>query len=194
MSRVLWGAVCRPKQGQTVSGDTYVVQECGDTYLLASVIDGLGGGQEAAHAAESAAAILREFPDYPLSELIRRSHQALHNTRGAVIAILRLELAVQAIDYIGIGNIGIQVYSTQPIKPISKNGILGYRLPTLLQLRYTYNSGDTFVLYSDGISGRFSMDNTLDKTAAPQTLANTILQYYGKLNDDATVVVVRDTG
>lgn len=194
MSRVVWGAVCRPKQGQTVSGDAYVVQEFGGTCLLASVIDGLGGGHEAARASESAATILRESPDYPLPELIRRSHQALHNTRGAVIGILRLDMAAQAIDYIGIGNIGIQVYSNQSIKPISKNGILGYRLPTLLQLRYTYNSGDTFVLYSDGISGRFSIDNTLDKTAAPQSLADTILRHYGKSNDDATVVVVRDTG
>ncbi len=194
MSRVVWGAVCRPKQGQMVSGDTYVVQEFGDTGLLASVIDGLGGGHEAAQAAESAAAILRAAPDYPLSELIRRSHQALHNTRGAVIAILRFDTAVQAVDYIGIGNIGIQVYSNRSIKPISKNGILGYRLPALLQLHYTYNSGDTFVLYSDGISGRFSIDNTFDITAPPQSLADTILHHYGKSNDDATVVVVRDTG
>lgn len=187
-----WGAVCRPKQGQTISGDTYVIHETNNTHLLVAVIDGLGGGEEAARAADGAAAVLREYPDKPLDTLIHLSHKALHNTRGAVIAILRLDLLAQRADYVGVGNIGVYVYSTRSIKPISKNGILGYRLPTLLQLHYTYNSGDTFVLYSDGISARFSTEGKLDSMLPPQRLAEKILALYGKTTDDATVVVVRD--
>lgn len=190
---ISWGAVCRPKYGQTISGDTYVVQEFEDNYLLAAVIDGLGGGKEAALAAEGAAAVLRAHPEYPLGDLIRKSHTALHNTRGAVIAVMRLALKERLVDYMGVGNIGIQVYSERSIKPISKNGILGYRLPTLLQLHYTYNSGDTFVLYSDGISSHFGLDKKVDTTLPPQDLATAILQTYGKSIDDATVVVVRDS-
>jgi serine/threonine protein phosphatase PrpC len=189
-----WGAVCRPKQGQSISGDTYIVQERDHGMLLASVIDGLGGGQAAALASEGAAAVLREHPDQPLDTLIRLSHKALHNTRGAVIAILRLDTARRQVRFIGVGNIGVYVYSTDSIKPISKNGILGYRLPTLLELTYTYNSGDTFVLYSDGISGRFSTEVKLDNKLPPQSLAEKILNEYGKSNDDATVVVVRSSG
>jgi phosphoserine phosphatase RsbX len=189
---VTWGAVNRPKYGQTVSGDSYVIQEFGDNHLLVSIIDGLGGGEEASLAAEGAATILRKFPDLPLEELIRRSHNALRSTRGAVIAILRLNSTTHQAGYIGVGNIGIQVYSSLQIKPISKNGILGYRMPTLLNMNYTYNSGDTFVLYSDGISGRFSLDNKLDSSIHPQEFAQCVLDQYGKSNDDATVVVIRD--
>jgi serine/threonine protein phosphatase PrpC len=188
---VIWGAVNRPKQGQTISGDTYVIQEYGDNRLLAAVIDGLGGGEEASLASQNAATVLKNNPEYALEELIRQSHQALRSTRGAVIAILRLHTMTHQAEYIGVGNIGIQVYSEKQIKPISKNGILGYRMPTLLKLTYTYNSGDTFVLYSDGISGRFSLDGKLDKSLAPQALAQAILDLYGKTNDDATVVVIR---
>jgi serine/threonine protein phosphatase PrpC len=189
---VEWGAVCRAKQGQSISGDTYVVHES-DGFVLASVIDGLGGGGEAARASEGAAAVLREHPDQPLDRLIRLSHDALHQTRGAVIAILRLDLLERKAHYIGVGNISAYVLSSQSIKPISKNGILGYRLPSLLQLHYTYNSGDTFVLYSDGIKGRFSTEGSINYTLPPQRIADQILADFGKLNDDATVVVIRDS-
>lgn len=186
-----WGAVNRPKQGQSVSGDAYVVQPVGEQSLLVAVIDGLGGGVEAARAAEGAIAVLKAYPSSPLNDLINRTHQALYGTRGAVMALLRLDLPDRRASFVGVGNIGVQVYSSASIKPISKNGILGYRLPSLLHLHYTYNSGDTFVLYSDGITSRFGLEEKLDRGIAPQAFADLILQRYGKPNDDATVVVVR---
>lgn len=190
---VSWGAVVRPKQGQTVSGDAYVVEPFTPHGLQVAVIDGLGGGTEAARAALGAVEVVRSTPAQDPSELMRRSHVALHGTRGAVMALLTFNLASRSVSYMGVGNIGVQVYSAIPIKPISKNGIIGYRLPHLLKLAYNYNFGDTFVLYSDGISSRFNLDTTLDSALEPQRLAETILHHYGKDSDDATVVVVRVT-
>lgn len=188
-----WGAVCRAKQGQIVSGDVYLVHEYGAGQLIASVIDGLGGGEEAARAARLAEQVLLQYPDYPLQELIRRSHAALHGTRGAVIGLLRLEIASSVASYVGVGNIGMQVYSRQPIKPISKNGILGFRLPTLLELRYAYDPGDIFVIYSDGVSTHFTQDGKIDIKQPAQSMAEQVLGAYGKLNDDATVIVIKTT-
>lgn len=188
---ITWGAVCRAKQGQSISGDVYVVQEYAEGQALISIIDGLGGGIEAERAARLAAQLLEQYPDLPLQELIRRSHTALHSTRGAVIGILRLEQASSHATYVGIGNIGVQVYSRQPIKPISKNGILGFRMPSLLELRYVYDPGDIFVLYSDGVSSSFAQDNKIDIKQSPQRMAEQILVTYGKYTDDATVVAVK---
>lgn len=188
---ITWGAVCRAKQGQSISGDIYVVQEYAEGQALISIIDGLGGGIEAERAARLAAQLLEKYPDLPLQELIRRSHTALHSTRGAVIGILRLEQANSQATYVGIGNIGVQVYSRQPIKPISKNGILGFRMPSLLELRYVYDPGDIFVLYSDGVSSSFAQDNKIDIKQSPQRMAEQILATYGKYTDDATVVTVK---
>jgi phosphoserine phosphatase RsbX len=188
---ITWGAVCRAKQGQSISGDVYVVREYAEGSVLVSVIDGLGGGSEAERAARLAANTLEQYPDYPLQDLIRRSHTALHSTRGAVIGVLRLELASSQATYVGVGNIGVQVYSRQPIKPISKNGILGFRLPTLLELRYVYDPGDIFVLYSDGVSSNFAQDGKIDIKQPPQRMAEQILTTYGKHTDDATVVAIR---
>lgn len=186
-----WGAVCRPKQNQTISGDIFFAHDSDGKKLLASVIDGLGGGQEAAKAATAAEKILSEFPDLPLQDLIQRSHVALHSTRGAVIGILRLDSQKNQIDYIGVGNIGVQVYSRQTIKPISKNGILGFRLPALLELHYSYDPGDVFVLYSDGVSSRFALDSQIDIRQPAQKIAEQILALYGKTSDDATVLVIK---
>lgn len=188
---ILWGAVCRAKQGQLISGDVYVVQEYGEGRVLASVIDGLGGGEEAARAANAARVLIERYSEWSLRELIQQSHAALHSTRGAVAGLLRLEQETQQVSYIGVGNIGVQVYSRQPIKPISKNGIIGYRLPTLLELRYNYDPGDIFVLYSDGISSHFAADGRIDIKQSPQSLAEQILITYGKRTDDATVVVIK---
>jgi phosphoserine phosphatase RsbX len=188
---ITWGAVCRAKQGQSISGDVYVVREYAEGQVLISVIDGLGGGIEAERAARLAAQLLEQYPDYPLQDLIRRSHTALHSTRGAVIGILRLEQATCHATYVGVGNIGVQVYSRQPIKPISKNGILGFRLPSLLELRYVYDPGDIFVLYSDGVSSNFAQDSKIDIKQTPQRMADQILENYGKHTDDATVVAVK---
>lgn len=186
-----WGAVCRAKQSQSVSGDIYVVQEYGEGRVLAAIIDGLGGGVEAARAADAARQIITQYIEGSLQELIQRSHAALHTTRGAVIGLLRLDQAGHQASFMGVGNIGVQVYSRQPIKPISKNGIIGYRLPTLLELHYVYDPGDVFVLYSDGVSSHFTTDNRIDIKQPPQRLAEQILTSYGKYTDDATVVVMR---
>jgi phosphoserine phosphatase RsbX len=191
---VTWGAACRPKHGQSISGDTFIVQPLSNDALLVGVIDGLGGGQEAARAAQGAAAAIRANPERPLPDLVNRAHAAIQGTRGAVIGLLRMDLAHGGLTFIGVGNIGIHALSQRAIKPISKNGILGYRMPSLLELSYMFDPGDCFVLFSDGISSRFTLDRTLAASAPPQEFADTVLQQYGKTIDDATVVVVGTAG
>lgn len=190
---VSWGAVVRPKQGQTVSGDLYLVERFEPHGLQVCVIDGLGGGVEAARAAEGAAAVVRANAGAEPGAIMQLAHGAIHGTRGAVMALLTFNLQLRSVSYIGVGNIGAHVYSALSIKPISKNGIIGYRLPHLLKLAYSYNFGDTFVLYSDGVSSRFGHHSVVDPTLPPQGLAEQIMLHYGKDNDDATVVVVRVT-
>jgi serine/threonine protein phosphatase PrpC len=169
----------------------YLVHPQNDGHLLAAVIDGLGGGSEAANAAAKAIAILEANPDWALQELTKQMHVALHHTRGAVSGLLRLNPETRHASYVGVGNIGVHVYSRQSIKPISKSGILGFRLPTLLEMHYTYDSGDVFVLFSDGISARFGQETKVDSKLQTQEMAQKIHDLYGKTIDDATVVVIR---
>ncbi len=188
---IVWGAALRPKAGQEISGDIYLVHEYQPGRILAAVIDGLGGGVEAERAARAAYDVFLARPQLPLTEMLQQAHTALTATRGAVVGLLRIETAATVATFCGLGNIGIHVVSRQPIHPISRNGILGYRLPSLLEMRYIYDVGDTFVLYSDGIIAKFAQDPAVQLHAAPQVLADQMLDLHGKTTDDATALVLR---
>jgi len=190
--KLRWGSTLRTKAGQSVCGDGLAVIEVEGGALI-TVIDGLGGGVEAARPTTLALQVLREHPTRPLKELIERCHTALHGTRGAVIGLLRLEDQQHRATYVGVGNIGIHVVSDRMIKPISKNGILGHRqLPNLLEMSYIYNPNDLFVLYSDGISTRMISDSALNHLPENlDLLAIDLLERYGKTTDDATILLAQ---
>lgn len=184
------GVAERPKAGQSISGDAYFVQNGGPTALIA-VIDGLGGGESAAEAAQKAMGAIEANPDQPLNMIMNAAHKACQGTRGAVIGLLRLDLAAHTADYVGVGNIGIYVVSQHVIKPLSRNGIVGYRMPNLHEQHAAYDAGDTFILFSDGISLKFADAPLMHEALEPQPMAERILHEFGKTIDDATVVIVK---
>lgn len=192
MSRMEFGIVHRPKSGRNISGDAYLIKEEEEATLIC-LVDGLGSGEAAAEAAQAAIRCVALSNTLPLSDIMAKCHQTLKGTRGAVMALLHVSFAESAIAFVGVGNIGIHVRSTALIKPISRNGIVGYRLPRLQEFTYPYTPGDLFVLHTDGISSRFTLDDALgtEGTQDVQTLANAIAQNFGKENDDVTVLVAR---
>jgi negative regulator of sigma-B (phosphoserine phosphatase) len=187
-----FGIVHRPKSGRDISGDAYLIKE-GEEATLVCLVDGLGSGEAAAEASQAAIRYVEMNSTLPLSDIMANCHQALRGTRGAVMALLRISFLESAIAFVGVGNIGIHARSTALIKPISRNGIVGYRLPRLQEFTYPYTPGDLFVLHTDGISGRFTLDGALWTEGAQdvQTLADAIAQNFGKENDDVTVLVAR---
>ena len=192
MSRMELGIVHRPKPGHNISGDAYLVKE-EEQVTLICLVDGLGSGEAAAEAAQAAIRCVEVNSTLPLSDIMAKCHQALRGTRGAVMALLRISFAESAMAFVGVGNIGVRVRSTAPIKPLSRNGIVGYRLPRLQEFTYPYTPGDLLVLHTDGISSRFTLDGALGTQGAQdmQTLADEIARIFGKDNDDITVLVTR---
>lgn len=193
-NRLHYGAVCRPKVSRTVSGDTYLIQE--DTYMaLIAVIDGLGSGQEAAQASNRARDQIVLLCERPLAYIFQACHQALRDTRGAVMAILRIDFQAMDVTFAGVGNISIYVQSAvNSIKPITRNGIVGHRLPRIQEFRYPYTPGDLFVMHSDGISQRFSLSSyqPIQLGDDLQRAAEDIATHFGKDEDDVTLVLARE--
>ena len=192
MNQMEFGIVHRPKSGRNISGDAYLVKEEKEATLIC-LVDGLGSGEAAAEAAQAAIRCVEVSSTLPLSDIMAKCHQALKGTRGAVMALLHVSFAKSAMAFVGVGNIGIRVRSTASIRPISKNGIVGYRLPRLREFTYPYTPGDLFVLHTDGISSRFTLDGSLWAEGAQdvQTLADEIARIFGKENDDVTILVAR---
>lgn len=192
MSRMAFGIVHRPKPGSHISGDAYLIKETEEAALLC-LVDGLGSGEGAAAAAQAAIRCVEANSTLPLSGILVQCHQALKGTRGVVMALLRLSFAQKVGTFTGVGNIGIHVRSTTAMKPISGNGIVGYRLPRLQEFTYPYTPGDLFVLHTDGISSHFTLNDVLELegTQDMQAMAEAIARRFGKENDDITVLVAR---
>jgi serine/threonine protein phosphatase PrpC len=184
------GVYARAKHERGVSGDACTVQADGTSILLA-LVDGLGSGEEAAKAAQIAITHVERDHALPLLEILQHCHLALRTTRGVVLGLLRVELDAGKMRYVGVGNVGVRALSREPFRPISYNGIVGYRLPRVHEFVGNYYEGDLLVLYSDGIDSRFHSDETLlHREQDPQALARAIAMRYGK-DDDICVLVAR---
>jgi serine/threonine protein phosphatase PrpC len=182
--------VYRPKAGQSRSGDGYLVAEL-DGMCLVAVADGLGSGDEAAQAARLALATVGQYMWSNLSEVLQACHQALNRSRGAVMGLLRIKFESRQASYAGVGNVDMRSLSASGFHPINAYGIVGSRFPVVRVFEGTYTPGDVFVLSTDGITRRFSLDKLpAVRGRPPQDVADQIAAEYGTSADDVTVVVV----
>jgi len=180
-------AFSRPKPGEDHNGDAYIDVDVGDFHLSA-VVDGLGHGKEACEASDMAVEIIAANAESDLSTLMDRLHKGLRGSRGAVAALMRFEENGRSMQYIGLGN--IDMHSTNPeIRPISYGGILGHnwRKPKLFS--YQCETGDLFVMFSDGITSRFDLGAY--KEMRCEDIVKLVVSELGKDHDDATALAVR---
>lgn len=194
-----FGVVQRPKSGQGVSGDAVFIHDgqSGDSpqgQVLVAVIDGLGTGASAAEVSGRAVDCIKRHLHMPLPALVTQCHHALRGTRGAVMMLMRLDLTASRVSFVGVGNVGVRSRSAADVHPVPRNGIVGFRLPILKEFSYNYTPGDLFVLFSDGVSNSFFLDDReiapVDFRDDPQGLAEAIVARYGKKDDDVALVVV----
>jgi hypothetical protein len=194
---IAWGAAARPLEGEAESGDLYVVQPFPKGVLVAAV-DGLGHGPEAAAAARSAVAILKDYAHEPVISLLRRCHERLLRTRGAVMSLASFNALDSTMTWLGVGNVeGVLLRADAAADPPRENvllrsGVVGYQLPTLHASILPVTRGDVLILATDGIRSGFAEDVSLSDP--PQRIAEHILARRATGMDDALVVVARYLG
>lgn len=192
-----WGVTARMLPGQEVTGDLYVV-EASPAGVLVAVIDGLGHGEAAAAAARIAADTLAAHAQEDVISLVRRCHERLYGTRGAVTTLASFSATQQRLTWLAVGNVeGVLLRAASggaPVKEhvLQRGGVVGYQLPSLHASTLEIAPGDTLILATDGISagfagGAFQVDQ-------PQHTADRIVAEFGKETDDALVLVARYTG
>ncbi len=184
----------RPVPGERYNGDAYFVKRYEDKIVFA-VIDGLGHGQGAQEAAQVAVDCLENFYRRPFAEILQLCHQRLKKTRGAAMSLCRINLKDRVMTHAGIGNVNTRVYSSEKTPaPFSINGTLGVAMRTVKVDDYPLPENSTIIMFSDGISGRFSPDNLPGfLSLKPQRLAKRIMDNHAKDNDDATIIVGRSS-
>ena len=180
----------RPHPNETVNGDATAVHWVAGVCRVA-VIDGLGHGREAAHAAARAVDALDAHPNLVPAEAIRLCHTALVGTRGAAMSVARLDPVRRELIYAGVGNIEAHLWHpARRERQISYRGIVGSVLPTIRSFTLPLDADWTFILHSDGVSARIDPDVLTPRPPwEPQVLADAILARYARASDDAIVVV-----
>jgi hypothetical protein len=166
--------------------------------LLVAAIDGLGHGGEAARAAREAGEVVRERASEELGPLIERCHDALRNTRGAVIGLAFMSHVRRTMTWLGVGNIEGLVLSAHPSALQPKgylalgSGVLGHELPSVRIATLDVHPGDVLILATDGVEAAFA--DSVDISGSAQDISERILAVHWKPVDDALVLAVRYVG
>jgi phosphoserine phosphatase RsbX len=186
--RLRVAGAARPIAGESVCGDQWAVMpdEHGITVVLA---DGLGHGPAAAAAASRAVSSVRERLHLGLTPMLEGVHRELRTTRGAAVTIVRLDHGRAQGAHVAVGNVEMTGVTRVPVRAVASPGVVGARMRRFQETTFPIHSGDLFVLYTDGISSRLSLDPY--RALEPHALVTTLLERHSKAHDDAGCVAIR---
>ncbi|HET6235821.1 MAG TPA: ATP-binding SpoIIE family protein phosphatase [Acetobacteraceae bacterium] len=190
--RTQLGAAVAPYPGEQVCGDQWAYNETalGRTLMVA---DGAGHGTEAARAANAAVRVFLENADAPCEDVVERMHRALMSTRGAAVAIARIDAAARTVHYVGVGNICGALVTDEGVRHmVSHNGTAGHVAPRIREFTYTFTSNPLVILHSDGLTNRWDLNAYAGLDSQhPSLIAGVLLRDHRRARDDATVVAMR---
>ncbi len=184
-------------RGESTSGDTHVIRER-PTGSIVAVLDGIGHGVEAAHAARVGAMVVDRYATTAAIALVRRCHDALIGTRGVVMSVAILDVLDDTLTWLGVGNVvGVLCRADPHATPrqeqmLTRGGVVGLHLPMMQASVAAIAPGDTFAIATDGIRPEFV--ESLGLREPPAQLAERILREHARDTDDALVVVARYHG
>nr|WP_321403539.1 SpoIIE family protein phosphatase [uncultured Desulfobacter sp.] len=175
-------------------------EECGDTGLIKvydnfcflALVDALGHGKPAAQVARHSEAYLADNYTKKLTQIITGLHEWLRGTRGAVAAVCRLDLQTGVLEYSGMGNIHLRLFGSSQHSLVTKDGIIGYMVPSPALGQTRMMPGDILVMTSDGIKEHFDPDaypGVINGRA--KDICNHFMTQLGKCSDDLSCIALR---
>ena len=174
-----------------MSGDAVVIRPL-EKGLFVAIVDVLGHGPEAHELTLVIDAYLARYGTSDVTGVMGRLHQHLRGTRGAAVGICAIDAATGRVDYVGIGNTALRRFGKVETRLISQDGVLGQNIRTPRSQTLQLEPGDVIVLYTDGVSDRFTSDDYPGVLChAPTEVASKIVQRFGKNHDDAACIAVR---
>jgi anti-sigma regulatory factor (Ser/Thr protein kinase) len=179
-------------RGETACGDAWAVAVDG-THATVIVADGLGHGPLAADASQAALAAFSDAPQATPAAVLERVHAQLRGTRGAAVAVLRLDTADGSIRSCGAGNVmGRIVSGVTDRSVLTQHGTAGLQIRRPEESTTTWPPHALLVVHSDGIESRWSAQRLMPVLGRDPTLVAAILMRdHCRGRDDATVVVMR---
>ena len=120
-------------------------------------------------------------------------HRALMPTRGAAVAVARIDAGARTVRYVGVGNIsGVLVSDGGTRHMVSHNGTAGHVAPRIREFTYEFSGDPLVILHSDGLTPRWDLGAYPGlATQHPSLIAGVLLRDYRRGRDDASVVAMR---
>ncbi len=161
--------------------------------VVLCMIDGLGHGQYAEHAAMMALDYVGLHHREPLLEVFAACNRAIHDTYGVAMGIAVCDRPAGTLTYAGIGNTRAKVVGQETTRLSSHYGIVGSGYRTLKTETVPLAPGDLVILYTDGIQELIDLSGYDESHRAEVgRLAESILNDWRRETDDAAVLVFRN--
>jgi len=182
------GAVSTPYPGEELCGDAWAVK--GYRLLVA---DGLGHGHAASLASQKAREVfLGHDAQLPIEALMEQLHRALMPTRGGAVSIAEIQPDQGQVRFCGMGNVAGILINDKPRSLVGSAGTVGYRMGRIHSFTYPWDSHSLLLLASDGIGTKLDLGAYPGLYHRhPAVIAGVVHRDYKRLNDDATVVVIK---
>jgi anti-sigma regulatory factor (Ser/Thr protein kinase) len=193
-----FGAVSIPVAGEEVCGDSWAIEDV-EGRVIVLVVDGLGHGPQAAEAARAAVRNFRATAPLGPVEVIRAAHAALRSTRGAAMAVGRIDRERGEIQFAGVGNIAGAIVNpadeTSRTSMVSHNGTVGHTVRKIQEFVYPWASNSLLVMHTDGVGTHWQLGRYAGLGAThPGLVAGVLYKDFRRSRDDATIVAVRGRG
>ncbi len=191
------GVVGLAVSGEEACGDEWaLVSRDGREYLL--VVDGLGHGPHAAEAAREAVAAFRDGTSDEPAGIIAAISEALRGTRGAAVAVARLDARHGKVRFAGVGNIVGALVARATARSagmVSLNGTAGHVVPRIQEFDYDWPEGSVVLMHSDGLDRRWDLARSPGLASRhPALIAGVLYREHRRERDDATILVVGHRG
>ncbi len=190
--RLETGSFVRTAAGHFVGGDLAIVRSH-ENYLFLALVDVLGHGPQAYSTALELEEVILDWEDkFDLVQLMRALHAHQKQGRGAVISLCTIESVTGDVRYVGIGNATCRTMGEHRHHMLTREGVVGQTMRTPSVDRMTLDQHDILLLYSDGVSSHFEMDEPFQLFFDPlENVAQRVVEQFGRRHDDASCIAVR---
>ncbi len=185
------GIAIRPLDWGRYSGD-----QAGVWYrkrsTLVCIADGLGHGEPAERAARKALETVSTNQELGLADMIRECDQALEGSRGAAIALARIDRKSGDLEYVSVGNTRCAIVGQSIILLGGSYGIVGEGAKPASVERRMLQRRDVLIFWTDGLPESLGLiAPEVRRITDAQLYAERLIKEHATDSDDAGVIVFR---
>ncbi len=180
-----------PASGSTACGDAGLIRRT-EGKLFFAIVDGAGHGEDAARVARNCVAFIEENLGGDLVDVVKRMHEHLKGSVGAVAGLGALDEESGELEFVGIGNLTARRLGPHGRRLVPSPGIVGYSIRTPKKDRLRLLEGDVFLLCTDGVREHFGTEECPELLSeCAEVAAAAVLDRFGREEDDAACIVLR---